>query len=158
MSIIANSIASIGLTKGPYAVASVGYLARQDAPSGMHRLMLYQLQEEHLKKEAEKKTIQVAAKEVAEKIVKPTKKVVKKVKKAKQEEPIERLPPFKLAPVKAPEETDILPILKLWSDETYSWVLSINPLLSIQAQVIIFKQNAAANDAEYRLRLLLLAA
>ena len=55
MSIIANSIAAIGLTKGPYSVASVGYLARQDAPSGMHRLMLYQLQEEHLKKEAEKK-------------------------------------------------------------------------------------------------------
>lgn len=62
MSIIARSIASIGVTQNPFAMASVGYLANnQTGRSGVNRMLLMQLQEESLrqdelrKQQAEKK-------------------------------------------------------------------------------------------------------
>ena len=160
MSIIADSIASIGLTKGPFSMAAAGYLARQDAPSGMHRLMLYKLQEEHLQKEAEKKVISQAAKEVAEKVA-----AVKPKKKQKLEPlvPLEKYekPRFKrrhIQPQSTGIDEEVAANLKIWSAEIDSWLIRFSYLLQAQRQVIIIEQEAAANDADYRLRLLLLAA
>lgn len=52
MSIIADSIARIGIGYGPQAIATVGFFGRkQEARSGVNRMWLMQLQEESLRQD-----------------------------------------------------------------------------------------------------------
>ena len=161
MSLIASSIASIGLTKNPYSMAAVGYLARQDAPSGMHRLMLYKLQEESLQQEAERRVIRAAAVEAAESVTLPSKKVKTKLEPLVPLEVYER-PKFR-RPVIRTDQTPVLESLPIWltlvSSEINSWFTTLIPQWEARRQVIISTSKLeAANDADIRLRLLLLAA
>jgi len=91
MSIIARSIASIGVTQNPFAMASVGYLANnQSGRSGVNRMLLMQLQEESLRQDELRKKAQEQKNEKPEDQRKPKKtKVSKKVKRRVEKKPVE---------------------------------------------------------------------
>lgn len=97
MSIIARSIASIGVTQNPFAMASVGYLANnQTGRSGVNRMLLMQLQEESLRQDELRKQ-QAEKKDEKPKDQRQLKapKVAKKAKRRTEKKPVEvedRLP------------------------------------------------------------------
>ena len=90
MSIIARSIASIGVTQNPFAMASVGYLANnQSGRSGVNRMLLMQLQEESLRQDELRKKAQEQKNEKPEHKTEPkVAKVTKKVKRRKEKNPV----------------------------------------------------------------------
>ena len=91
MSIIARSIASIGVTQNPFAMASVGYLANnQSGRSGVNRMLLMQLQEESLRQDELRKKAQEQKNEKPEHKTEPkVAKVTKKVKRRKEKKPVQ---------------------------------------------------------------------
>ena len=129
---------------------------QESASSGMRRLQMYQMQEEALKKE-EQKTIKAAVKEAVEPALAKKKQVKPKlVKLVKYEKPEIPRKPIYSSPTEF--NPDLAAMLHIWSMQTDEWLLSVVPLLREHRQVIIKRNTAAANDADYRLRLLLLAA
>ena len=128
------------------------------ASSGMRRLQMYQMQEEALKKE-EQKTLKDVVKEAVEPAVvkKKSKQALPKlVKLVEYEKPEIPRKPIYSSPTEF--NPDLAAMLHIWSMQTDEWLLSVVPLLREHRQVIIKRNTAAANDADYRLRLLLLAA
>jgi hypothetical protein len=131
----------------------------ESAPSGMRRLELYRLQEEALaeQKKAFSETIRAA---VAIATPAPTKKKPKLeplVPLVTYEKPVFKRKPIYTEPTPLPES---LPAwLTLISVEINSWFTTLIPQWEARRQVIISVQKQeAANDADIRLRLLLLAA
>jgi hypothetical protein len=139
----------------------------QSASSAIRRLQLYQMQEEEL--------IKQAAKEAANKVVQQVEKgdeqeqrktASQRARKAEKRTPAvverEEYPKirFKRKPIYT-SPTPLIPILPAWlsivSHEISQWYAKIFPLWKEHRERIIFKRSAA-NDAEYRIRLLLLAA
>ena len=97
MSIIARSIASIGVTQNPFAMASVGYLANnQTGRSGVNRMLLMQLQEESLRQDELRKKQAEQKNEKPKDTAQPkVAKVAKKAKRRVEKKPVEvedRLP------------------------------------------------------------------
>ena len=97
MSIIARSIASIGVTQNPFAIASVGYLAKENSGrSGVNRMLLMQLQEESLRQDELRKKQAEQKNEKPKDTAQPkVAKVAKKVKRRTEKKPVEvedRLP------------------------------------------------------------------
>ena len=91
MSIIARSIASIGVTQNPFAIASVGYLAKENSGrSGVNRMLLMQLQEESLRQDELRKKQAEQKNEKPKDTTQPkVAKVAKKVKRRTEKKPIE---------------------------------------------------------------------
>ena len=111
MSIIARSIASIGVTQNPFAMASAGYLANnQNGRSGVNRMMLIQLQEESLRQDELRKKQAEQKQEKPKEVPKPTKKPKKKKKVQVAEEPEVEQEPVVFRPIPAftrlPDEPD----------------------------------------------------
>jgi Fe2+ transport system protein B len=139
----------------------------QFASSAIRRLQLYQMQEAEL--------IKQAAKEAANKVVQQvergneqeqrktatqrTRKAEKKISTVVEREKHPKIR-FKRKPIYT-NPTPLTPILPVWlsivSYEISQWYANIFPLWEEHRKRIIFKRSAA-NDAEYRIRLLLLAA
>lgn len=97
MSIIARSIASIGVTQNPFAMTSVGYLANnQTGRSGVNRMLLMQLQEESLRQdELRKQQAEKKDEKPKDQRQLKTPKVAKKTKRRVEKKPVEvedRLP------------------------------------------------------------------
>jgi len=136
------------------------------ASSGVRRLQAYQLQEEALLKDAIKKTVEKvlsiegsseqeqgqAAPERSRKAAKRKPAVV-----AREEYPEVR---FKRNPIYT-QPTPVNPTLPAWltliSLEVDQWYLRAIPLWAERKGFLLLKQSAA-NDAEYRIRFLLLTA
>ena len=91
MSIIARSIASIGVTQNPFAIASVGYLAKENSGrSGVNRMLLMQLQEESLRQDELRKKQAEQKNEKPKDTAQPkVAKVAKKVKRRTEKKPVE---------------------------------------------------------------------
>ena len=91
MSIIARSIASIGVTQNPFAIASVGYLAKENSGrSGVNRMLLMQLQEESLRQDELRKKQAEQKNEKPKDTAQPkVAKVSKKVKRRTEKKPVE---------------------------------------------------------------------
>jgi hypothetical protein len=137
--------------------------AQNSASSGIRRLQMYQMQEEALLKDAIKQAVAKveATNDQPEKRVEQPK-PVKKRKPLPKLVPLETYekPAFKRKPIySAP--TELNPTLPVWlasiSLEVDQWYASIIPLWDEHRKVIIARQTAA-NDADMRLRLLLLLA
>lgn len=163
MSIIAQSIASIGHRFGASAMASVGYRAPETntGKSGYWRLFFTQMQEEALK-QYEAKT----GKSVAPVVAESTKAGILPKRKPKRKlEPLVPLEHYELPKFNRVPTNES----KITVDEALpGWLLSVDvelqtmysqfaPLIE-QRRVKIDAQIAAANDADYRRRLLLLLA
>ena len=139
----------------------------QSASSGIRRLQMYQMQEEALLKDAVNEAVakvlptKEESNERKQGQATPTRARKAKARKpavvAREEYPEVR---FKRKPIYT-TTTDVNPTLPVWlaaiSTEVDQWYASIIPLWKEHRQVIISKQ-IAANDADYRLRLLLLLA
>ena len=113
MSIIARSIASIGVTKSPFAISSAGYLAKENSGrSGVNRMLLMQLQEESLRQDELRKKAQAEKEnpvsQPAEPVNKPVRQKAKKKPKKTTRVVEESRPTFTpLAPfTRLPEEPD----------------------------------------------------
>ena len=129
MSIIARSIASIGVTQNPFAMASAGYLANnQNGRSGVNRMMLIQLQEESLRQDELRK--KQAEKQNEKPQDQPKPEVAKVAKKVKRR-----------AKKKSVEVEDNLPILRplpaftRLPDQPDYAALSVN--ISLQVKVLL---------------------
>lgn len=139
--------------------------ANQDAQSGVRRLQMYQLQEESLKQDSEK--LKADVKEIVLE-QEQRQAAPQRTRKAKTRRPtvvaVERppeIPRFKRRPIYENTESvnEGFPIwLAAVSQEINQWVTSYIPLWNEHQRIIISKQREAANDADIRLRLLLLAA
>lgn len=132
--------------------------------SGYWRLFFTKMQEESLQKT--KEAIQQAVKETISEQVEGQA-APQRARKAKARKPavvaVEHYPEvrFKRKPIFSnpqPVVEQFPAWLSLVSLEIDSWFSTIIPLWEERKQVIIFKQQEAANDADVRLRLLLLAA
>ena len=147
------------------------YPYRASAHSGMVRLQLYKMQEEHLlKREAQRVAEQVVKQETEKNEQVEGQATPKRARKAaprkfalvEREEFPEvqfRRKPIFTRPM--PVNTDIPIWLSFVSLEVQSWFTTFIPLWKEQNRaIIVFNQNkqSAANDADIRLRLLLLAA
>lgn len=148
------------------------YPYRASAHSGVMRLQLYKMQEEHLlKREARR-----AAEEALE-LQQPVKEenneqvegqaTPQRARKGAKRKPAvverEEFPEVRFK--RKPIYTNPQPVVEqfpAWvtfvSLEIDSWFSQLIPLWEERKQVIISAQQAAVNDADYRLRLLLLAA
>jgi len=140
---------------------------RSYAPSGMRRLMMYQLQEESLRADEERKKLkQVVTEAVAKSDVPESPRTENKAPAKKRrvvsspEIAPEPLPPFKRAPILRTPDERLPEVLWMLRTEIYAQYVTTYPVLVTlqQNRVKIQQQVAAANDADYRLRLLLLAA
>jgi len=138
-------------------------IQEESASSGVRRLQLYQLQEEALKtgfKQAIKTVVEEANEQEQGQTTPPRARKTKARKPAmvaREEYPEVR---FKRKPIYT-QPTDLNTTLPVWlalvSKEVDQWYASLIPLWEEHRRVII-KTQTAANDAEYRIRLLLLAA
>ena len=133
-----------------------------DGRSGYWRLFYTQLQEEALKKDADAKLPKPEV-TVAETVWEPIKKKPKaRVKAVEPLEPIPELPKFKRKVVSTtPTVNEQFPeFVWLMSLEIQQWYKEFQPhvLKMAENRVKINQQIEAANDADMRIRLLLLAA
>ena len=146
--------------------------SRLVASSGIRRLQMYQLQEQALVKDAIQKAVaevlntqeevkqdeQVQGQEAPSRKVKATPRRKPVVEVAEEHFPEVR---FKRKPIYI-DPTPVNENLPLWlvqtTIQTNYWVRFLIPLWKKQTQVIIETKRAAANDADIRLRILLLAA
>jgi hypothetical protein len=126
------------------------------ARSGYWRLFFMNMQEEALKQYEEKTGKKVAKEPVVEEVVKKADVKVKKVKKPVVEEEV--IPAFKPKPIyrPAPEES-YLQAMWVLSNKVHQLVASFTSV-SVLLKANQFKITQAANDADYRVRLLLLVA
>lgn len=146
---------------------SNGFWGPTDEPtasSGIRRLQLMQLQEEELLKESIKEAV---AKVVS--VAEQSKVSVEAHKLAKQPAKLEPLVPLETFPEvkfkRKPIYTNPQPVAEnfpVWlsdiSLEINSWFTQLIPQWEARREVIIVAKQEAANDADIRLRLLLLAA
>ena len=140
----------------------------QDGRSGYWRLFFTQMQEEALKQYDKKKAelgeaLPVALKEVVEKAqpkVAPKKRVEPKPEPLFQPElELPKLKPIYRPPQAAPMPDQFPAFMLLASVEVRQWYLDFQPhLIKMLENQVKIKQQIAANDADIRLRLLLLLA
>lgn len=135
-----------------------------DGRSGYWRLFFTKMQEEALRKKDEKEAETTQAEETVGRVAPVSKgngrDGKRKAPKPSQVEPqeghVEKIPPFRPKPIYSvtPEEK-WLQFAWLTKIEVQNWLLEMRPHLIIDQ---LRKLKEAANDADYRLRLLLLAA
>lgn len=154
MSIIADSIARIGVGYGPQAIATVGFFGRkQEARSGVNRMWLTQLQEESLRQdelqkqqEKEKRAPSPKTTQVTEK---PKRKVEKKSVEVEATRPVfHPLPAF----TRLPDQPNYTEISISITQQVQYLIASYMPIAN--SFTLVYH---SANDEE-DLELLLLAA
>jgi len=131
-----------------------------DGRSGYWKLFFMQMQEDALKKHEEAKLPKVAP-VVAEAVTRPIKKTVKaRVKEVEPFVPELVIPKFKRkAMVSAPRVNEQFPeFMWLMSMEVQNWYAEFQPHIVKMAENRVKIIQQSANDADFRIRLLLLAA
>lgn len=156
------SISSLGVGFGPSYVSAIGFReAMQTGRSGYWRLFFMQMQEDSLKKDKEKlkAVIKEAVAQAEPVAIKATSKKKQKLEPLVPlevyEKPVFRRKPIYTSPA---SNTDTLRQLTVASSlEIQAMYAQFVPHL-VARQIKIQRQVEAANDADYRIRLLLLLA